>query len=92
MASGSSPAAACGLRGSTELFYVDLATVGGRGRHRGPASPTTCSRFEWDITDNLGVGVGYNYFLLDGEVSKNALTLSGEYAYNGLLVYGRLFL
>lgn len=45
---------------------------------------------EWEPVDHFGVGVGYNYFLLDAEYGEQALALSAKYDYSGLLVYGTL--
>ncbi len=35
----------------------------------------------------VGLGLGYNYFIMNVETSKNQLTLSADYQYSGLLVF-----
>ncbi len=79
------------LRGSSEWFYVDLSGVGDLNELKGLITDNVLA-VEWDALDFLGLGVGYNFFLLDFSVGDDALTLDAEYEYSGLLLYGRLFL
>ena len=78
------------LRASTELFGVSLENVGSFDDVQGFITDNLLA-VEWDTLDFLGLGVGYNYFLLDLSVGSDRLTFSGEYSYSGVLVYGRMF-
>ncbi len=42
---------------------------------------------EYEITENFGLGLGYNHFLIDVEVSENSYRGDFGYTYNGLLLF-----
>lgn len=77
------------LVGSGQIFYIDLQNVGGFDI-KGELYDIRIG-LEYDFWDHLGVGVAYNPFLMDVELKERGLTLSGEYAYQGIFIYLRGF-
>ena len=81
------------LIGSSEWFYLKL-DLSDRGELSTQVEGFLTDNnvvLEWDAFEHFGLGVGYNFFLMDASLDKGPLRLSGTYAYSGLMLFGRVY-
>ena len=77
------------LSADAEMFYISLPDVG--GVELSGYLVDARLNLEYDLFDNVGLGVAYNPFIMSVDMEKDAAALDAEYGYQGVLVYLRTF-